>query len=92
MLLGFCLGLKLSAAPSILYILLLYFFDFRKGDLLTRVGILEVMRVAGFFALGFVVCSPAYPAQTGRSSHRKLISDPTANWTVIPGQPDHFGA
>jgi hypothetical protein len=34
----------------------------------------------------------AYPAQTGRSSHRKLISDPTANWTVIPGQPDHFGA
>ena len=34
----------------------------------------------------------AYPAQTGRSSHRKLISDPTANWTVIPDQPDHFGA
>ena len=37
-------------------------------------------------------CIGAYPAQTGRSSHRKLISDPTANWTVIPGQPDHFGA
>jgi hypothetical protein len=34
----------------------------------------------------------AYPAQIGRSSHRKLISDPTANWTVIPDQPDHFGA
>jgi hypothetical protein len=58
MLLGFCLGLKLSAAPPILYILLLYFFDFRKGDLLTRAAISDVMRAAGFFALGFVVCSP----------------------------------
>jgi gamma-glutamyltranspeptidase/glutathione hydrolase len=34
----------------------------------------------------------AYSAQTGHSVHRKLISDPTANWTAIPAQSDHFGA
>ena len=36
--------------------------------------------------------SGAYSAQTGHSVHRKLISDPTANWTAIPAQSDHFGA
>ena len=34
----------------------------------------------------------AYSAQTGQSVHRKLIGDPTANWTAIPARSDHFGA
>ena len=36
--------------------------------------------------------SRAYSAQTGHSVHGKLIGDPTANWTAIPAQSDHFGA
>ena len=34
----------------------------------------------------------AYSAQTGHSFHGKLITDSTANWTVNPDYPDHFGA
>ena len=77
------------------------FFDFYARRIKRIFPALLVVLFAAYIAGWFILLADeygqlgqhiAYPAQTGRSSHRKLISDPTANWTVIPGQPDHFGA
>lgn len=48
--------------------------------------------LADSYMKGLGTSQSAYSAQTGHSFHRKLVSDSTANWTVIPDQPDHFGA